>query len=76
MNVFSHHTRNATAIQAGLMAMGLELLIENEGERSPVTAAILSANFAYKALAQSTEQLGLTIGGGLQRPCRPSRHAA
>lgn len=48
--------------------MKLELLVVNEGERSPaVTAVKLLANIAYKALAQGTEQLGVTIGGGLQR---------
>lgn len=67
-NVFLRHTRNALAMQAGLMAMGLELLVENEAERSPaVTAVKLPGGIAYKALAQGTEQLGLTIGGGLQR---------
>lgn len=67
-NVFLRHTRNARAMQVGLMAMGLELLVENEAERSPaVTAVKLPANVAYKALAQGAEQLGLTIGGGLQR---------
>lgn len=67
-NVFRRHTRNALAMQAGLMAMGLELLVENEAERSPaVTAVKLPANIAYQDLARGTEQLGVTIGGGLQR---------
>lgn len=67
-SVFLRHTSNARAMRVGLMAMGLELLVENEAERSPaVTAVKLPANITYQTLAQGTEQLGLTIGGGLQQ---------
>lgn len=67
-NVFSRHARNAVAMQTGLMATGLELLVASKAERSPaVTAIKLPMDISYQALAQGAERLGVTIGGGLQR---------
>lgn len=67
-NVFTRHIRNAAAIQAGATSIGLELLVEKIAERSPaVTSVLLPADLSYQALAQGMEELGVTIGGGLQR---------
>lgn len=65
--VFKRHRRNARALQQGILALGLDLLVENPHYRSDaVTAVKLPVTLAFPQLAQDLEHLNITIGGGLQ----------
>lgn len=67
-NVFLRHRRNAEAMRAGIQALGLELLVQEEAARSAaVTAVLLPSDVAYPALAKAMERLGIVIGGGLDK---------
>lgn len=67
-HVFHRHRRNGDAVRAGIKALGLELLVKNQGEQSnAVTAVRLPAGISCADLQQATENYGVVIGGGLQQ---------
>lgn len=67
-SVFLRHQRNAQAIRAGVAALGLQFLVAEESQRSPaVTAVHLPDGIAYPALAEAMQQVGIVIGGGLDK---------
>lgn len=67
-NIFIRHERNAKAIQAGIVALGLEFLAKNPQARShAVTAVLIPQGIDYKDLGKEMSSLGVVIGGGLQR---------
>jgi aspartate aminotransferase-like enzyme len=67
-NVLARHASNADAVRRGVQELGLELLVKNPAEQSnAVTAVMLPEGVAYEDLARSMEEMGVVIGGGLQR---------
>ncbi len=66
--VFERHKKNASALRSAIKAMGLQLLVKKESERSDaVTAIHLPDNIQYQSLASLlADEFNLIIGGGLQ----------
>ena len=67
-NVIARHASNADAVRRGVQELGLELLVREPKEQSnAVTAVMLPEGVAYEDLARAMEDMGVVIGGGLQR---------
>ncbi len=67
-NLFQRHKHNARAVQQGVEALGLRLLVRDPRQRAEsVTAIYLPAGLSYQDLAFQLAELNIIIGGGLKK---------